>query len=77
VIRSKAGVSVDELGDQFCLLGPYNEACVRTEVEIMEPNDDIYTPIIASMKDAGVKVRTKYLIKMFSYPRHNLSGIAS
>lgn len=57
VIRSKAGVTVEELGDQFCLMGPYNEACVRTEVEIMEPNDDLYTPIISTMKESGVKVR--------------------
>lgn len=33
VIRSKAYVSTEELGDQYCLIGPYKEACARTEVE--------------------------------------------
>ena len=33
------GVTVSELGDQYCLLGPYSEACVRTEVEILEPSN--------------------------------------
>lgn len=76
VIRSKAGVSVEELGDQFCLLGPYNEACVRTEVEIMEPNDNIFTPIIAKMKDSGVKVYYgRWLID--GYPKAVLFDIGS
>ncbi|KAF2345981.1 Glycogen synthase [Trinorchestia longiramus] len=34
VIRSKCGASVEELGDQYVLLGPYKEATVQTEVEI-------------------------------------------
>ncbi|GAB6025988.1 hypothetical protein CHUAL_011954 [Chamberlinius hualienensis] len=76
VIRSKAGVTVDELGDQFCLLGPYNEACVRTEVEIMEPNDDLYAPIIAKMKDSGVKAYFgRWLIE--GYPKVILFDIGS
>lgn len=33
VIRSKTGVSVNELGDQYVLLGPYFESKARTEVE--------------------------------------------
>ena len=33
VIRSKTGVSVSELGDQYVLLGPYFEMKARTEVE--------------------------------------------
>jgi len=33
VIRSKTGVSVHELGDQYILLGPYKEQHARTEVE--------------------------------------------
>jgi len=33
VIRSKTGVSVQELGDQYVLLGPYKEQHARTEVE--------------------------------------------
>jgi len=33
VIRSKTGVSVNELGDQYVLLGPYFESKARQEVE--------------------------------------------
>ena len=33
VIRSKTGVSVNELGDQYVLLGPYYEMKARQEVE--------------------------------------------
>ena len=31
--RSKTGVSVNELGDQYILLGPYKEFHARQEVE--------------------------------------------
>ena len=37
VIRSKAGVTTEELGDQYCMLGMYNEDCVKLEVEVLEP----------------------------------------
>lgn len=60
VIKSKAPVSVEELGEQYCLLGPYNEACVRTEVELLEPHSYIYRQTIQAMRDAGLKVSQKY-----------------
>ena len=58
VIKTKAAVTVEELGDQYCLLGPYNESCVRTEVEILEPppHDPIH-PTITQMRDHGIRVR--------------------
>ncbi|XP_042224687.1 glycogen [starch] synthase-like [Homarus americanus] len=40
VIRSKCGASVEELGEQYVLLGPYKEASVRTEVELAEFSAD-------------------------------------
>lgn len=33
VIRSKSYVSTEEMGDQYCLIGPYKEFHARTEVE--------------------------------------------
>jgi hypothetical protein len=33
VIRSKTGVSVNELGDQYIVLGPYMESKARQEIE--------------------------------------------
>ena len=59
VIKTKAGMTVEELGEQYCLIGPYNEACVRTEVEIMEPYNEAMPAAIAQMRDHGIKVRTE------------------
>ncbi|CAL1278683.1 unnamed protein product [Larinioides sclopetarius] len=76
VIRSKAGVSVEELGDQYCLLGPYNDALVKTEVEVMEPPESFYKNAIQSMKNSGIKViYGRWLID--GYPRVVLFDIGS
>jgi glycogen synthase len=56
VIRSKAEVTVQEMGNQYFLLGPYNEQCVRTEVEIMEPDTTILQKTIESMRSQGIGV---------------------
>jgi len=57
VIRTKAAVTVDELGEQYCLIGPLNESCVRTEVEILEPNNDALVGAIQHMREFGIKVQ--------------------
>jgi glycogen(starch) synthase len=57
VIKTKAPITVEEWGEQFCLMGPYNEACVRTEVEILEPHHYAYKETITAMRAAGIKVR--------------------
>ena len=57
VIRSKAGVSTAELGDQYCMLGPYNEKCVKLEVEVLEPELSIMKETIEALRKEGVKVR--------------------
>jgi len=58
VIRSKAGVTTAELGDQYCMIGPYNESCVRLEVEVGEPDLSVMKESIEAMQSEGVKVRT-------------------
>lgn len=80
VIRSKAGVTVSELGDQYCLLGPYSEACVRTEVEILEPSNSgqarFLRRTIDSMRARGVKVTYgRWLIE--GYPQVVLFDVGS
>uniref|UniRef100_K1QSC1 Glycogen [starch] synthase n=1 Tax=Magallana gigas TaxID=29159 RepID=K1QSC1_MAGGI len=76
VIKSKAPVSVAELGEQYCLLGPYNEACVRTEVEILEPSHYVYRQTLQTMRDAGIKVYFgRWLID--GYPKVILFDIGS
>ncbi|KAK3095937.1 hypothetical protein FSP39_021056 [Pinctada imbricata] len=76
VIKSKAPVSVGELGEQYCLIGPYNEACVRTEVELLEPHNHVYRQTIQSMRDAGIRVFFgRWLID--GYPKVILFDIGS
>ena len=56
VIKSKAKVSRQELGDNYCLIGPYNEHITRTEVEVEEPKDSIIRRVVDRLKDIGIKV---------------------
>jgi len=57
VIRSKTGVSVSELGDQYILLGPYKEFHARQEVE--EEDFPPYHPLgqaVESQRKCGYKI---------------------
>lgn len=56
MIRSKAGVTTAELGDQYCMIGPYNESCVRLEVEVTEPELSVMKESIEVLRNEGVKV---------------------
>ena len=59
VIRSKTGVSVSELGDQYVLLGPYKELHARQEVE-----EEEFSPAhplgqaVNSQREKGYKIVT-------------------
>jgi len=70
VIRSKAYVSTEEMGDQFCLIGPYKEQSARTEVE--EADFPPHSPLhqaVQVLRDQGYKVSpttdTTYLVSAF------------
>lgn len=59
VIRTKAGRTWEEWGDQYILLGPYNASSCRTEVEVSI--DDSIMPraireVLGAMRWNGVKV---------------------
>lgn len=57
MIRSKAFVSTEELGDQYCLIGPYKEASARTEVEACEfPSNGPFYRAVTAMRNQGFKV---------------------
>ncbi|XP_028034904.1 glycogen [starch] synthase isoform X1 [Bombyx mandarina] len=59
VIRSKAFVSTEEMGDNYCLLGPYKEQCARTEVEEGEfPSDSPLLTAVNAMRSKGYKLHT-------------------
>lgn len=60
MIRSKAYVSTEEMGDQYCLIGPYKEHMARTEIEegllaVQAMND-----AVNALRDRGFKVHYYY-----------------
>lgn len=61
VIRSKAYVSTEEMGDQYCLLGPYKEHCARTEVEESDFSGPLHTAV-SKMREQGFKVRSPRIV---------------
>uniref|UniRef100_A0A7D6R712 Glycogen [starch] synthase n=1 Tax=Sinonovacula constricta TaxID=98310 RepID=A0A7D6R712_SINCO len=76
VIKSKAQITTEELGDQYCLLGPYNESCVRTEVELLEPHSYEMREVLQEMRDHGIRVFFgRWLID--GYPKVVLFDIGS
>lgn len=69
VIRSKAYVSTEELGDQYILLGPYKEHCARTEVEEMEfqVGSPLHTAV-TRMRERGFQV-TRVIFERETIPK--------
>ena len=59
VIRSKVPTTKREFGDNYIALGPLNEASIRTEVEIREPDIGALRAAIHAMRSAGVNVIQK------------------
>lgn len=65
-------MTVEELGDQYCLIGPYNESCVRTEVEATEPQNDALAKTLQQMRDHGIKVKIVVInkdVRYYSYDK--------
>nr|WIM01506.1 glycogen synthase [Limnephilus lunatus] len=59
VIRSKAYISTEEMGEQYCLLGPYKEFTARTEVEEAEfPENNPLSVAVNAMRSQGYKLHT-------------------
>ncbi|KAK7582751.1 hypothetical protein V9T40_014196 [Parthenolecanium corni] len=59
VLRSKALISTEELGNQYVLLGPYKEHCARTEVEDLEfPIDSPLHKAVTVMRENGHRLHT-------------------
>ncbi len=56
VLRTKAAVTTEELGDQYYMLGPYNEDTVRLEVELSEPQNPAVVHSLNQLKEEGFKV---------------------
>ena len=64
VIRTKAPVTVEELGSQYCLIGPYKEHNVNVEVEICEPQSQAIKEAMEDLKKEGIKVNMQLLMLM-------------
>ncbi|CAJ0579399.1 unnamed protein product, partial [Mesorhabditis spiculigera] len=76
VIRSKAPISVDELGDQYCLLGPQKHDRWRLEVEPLEPENRTIRLAMQKMHMMGLNcVYGRWLIE--GHPKVILFDLAS
>lgn len=75
VIKTKAEVSIMELGDQYCLIGPLNHNAVKTEVEVMKPQG-VFDRALQSFKQQGIHfVFGRWLID--GYPQILLIDVGS
>uniref|UniRef100_A0A0K0EB55 Glycogen [starch] synthase n=1 Tax=Strongyloides stercoralis TaxID=6248 RepID=A0A0K0EB55_STRER len=76
VLRTKAFVSTAELGDQYCMFGPYFEEKVKFEVEQIEPETGAFKYTLDKMAEWGFKVvYGRWLID--GYPKVVLFDIGS
>ncbi len=57
MIRSKVPTTKREFGDNYIAIGPLNEASVRTEVEVREPEIGALRRTLNQMRQHGVNVR--------------------
>ena len=57
VIRSKVPITKKEYGNNYICLGPYNDAFVKTEVEVNESKIPAIRDTVNEMKRYGVHVR--------------------
>lgn len=59
------------MGDQYCLLGPYKEACARTEVEEGPLGCPALNDAVNAVRNKGYKVL--YRLKTFLLLQHIFS----
>lgn len=64
MIRSKAYVSTEELGDQYCLIGPYKENCARTEIEEGPLACQSLNNAADALRNKGFKASTSFVSLM-------------
>ncbi|XP_063721607.1 glycogen [starch] synthase-like [Symsagittifera roscoffensis] len=77
VLKTKTGHMVEQLGDRYLLIGPYNESQVQLEVEVEDqPDTPELAATVRSMRERGVKVvYGRWLVE--GYPRVILFDIGS
>lgn len=76
VLRSKAPISTEELGDQYCALGPLREDRWRLEVEQIEPESRNIRAALKKLSEGGFKaIYGRWLID--GYPKVILFDLGS
>ena len=55
VIKTKVPITVSELGDRYCLIGPLSYKTAPMEVEQVEPSDTHLAASLDAMRAQGVK----------------------
>jgi len=67
VLRTKAAVSIDEMGDQYCMVGPYVEKGVKMEIEVEEPiKFQPMAAVVNKMKEYGFRVRSTSILLLIA-----------
>ncbi|VBB34519.1 unnamed protein product [Acanthocheilonema viteae] len=76
VLRSKAPISTEEYGDQYCMLGPLREGKWQLEVEQIAPESQHIASAVHKLKEGGFKtVYGRWLID--GYPKVVLFDLGS
>ncbi|KJE88514.1 glycogen synthase [Capsaspora owczarzaki ATCC 30864] len=76
VIKTKAAITSKELGENFCLMGPYNTGSARTEVEFVQPEAGVFRRTLDAMRAQGAVVHYgRWLID--GYPKVLMFDIAA
>ncbi|XP_043541836.1 glycogen [starch] synthase, muscle-like [Chiloscyllium plagiosum] len=57
VIQTKTKLTVDQLGENYILIGPYFENSVKTQVELIEPPNLAIKRTIDCMSSRGCKIK--------------------
>ena len=63
MIKTKAAATCEELGDCYCLVGPYNENSVKTEVEVADCEVGVIREAIEAMRAQGVDVSDCFCLR--------------
>lgn len=56
VIKTKTAETVKQLGEQYCLIGPYQEATAKLQFEAQVPESEVMRNTLAAMRAKGVTV---------------------
>ena len=56
MLKTKTAVTVEEYGQNYCLIGPYVHRKAPLEIEVIEPSCPIAMSIVKRMRESGVRI---------------------